>query len=120
MLDVHVAQLHDMLNYRKWLQKLSQKGKEARSTQIHSRTTGAISFARKKDEFVSFSEFQVLVECSYEGSWSNMFIFVATKEEKEANRGWILWHGSSNQKWNICSSRIQGVYGKDKCCFKGL
>ncbi|KAJ8432524.1 hypothetical protein Cgig2_030316 [Carnegiea gigantea] len=31
--------------------KLSKKGKEARSTQIHSHTTGAISYAQKKDEF---------------------------------------------------------------------
>ncbi|KAJ8429049.1 hypothetical protein Cgig2_023920 [Carnegiea gigantea] len=31
--------------------KLSKKGKEARSTQIHTRTTGAISYARRKDEF---------------------------------------------------------------------
>ena len=47
MLDVHIAELHDMLNYHKLLQKLSKKGKEARGTQIHTRTTGSISYARK-------------------------------------------------------------------------
>ena len=52
---MYIAPLQYILNYHNQLQELSKKGKEAQGTQINTRTTSAISYARKKDGFLSLS-----------------------------------------------------------------
>ncbi|KAM7251348.1 hypothetical protein ACFE04_023231 [Oxalis oulophora] len=42
---------HLLTHFKEDNHALSKKGKFARASQIHSRTTGATSFARKRDEF---------------------------------------------------------------------